>query len=80
MQIFTIILGIALLIGSLFYGKEQHKKFSEGASKANYSDSLIALIVITIISFFLSIGPWWLTKTIFIVISLSVIYLGFFLL
>lgn len=78
-QIITVIIGISTFIGSLFYNKNTHKRFSEGASSASNSDSLLALVVVIVLSFFLSVGPWWVTKIIFIAISLSVIYIGFFL-
>lgn len=79
MQILTIVIGISIFFGSFFYGKKEHKKLGEGVSQGSNSDSLLALAVMLIIGFFLSIGPWWVTKIIFITIGIGVVYLGVFL-
>lgn len=72
-------MSIALIIGSMYYGKKEHDKFAEGASSANTSDSIVALIFMLIVSFFLSVGPWWLTKIIFLLISFGLLFIGIFL-
>lgn len=78
-QILVIILGMIFFAASFIYGKKEHKRFADGASSAQPSDSIIALVIIIVFSVFLSISPWWLTKILILSIGIGFIYAGFFM-
>lgn len=75
-KIVLIVLGLAMFFGGVFYSKEDHDKSSEGASSSNSSDSLIWVVVMLLFGIFLSIGPWWLSKTFFILVGIGLLYVG----
>ncbi|MGI2326735.1 hypothetical protein [Planococcus sp. YIM B11945] len=78
-KIVFIILGVAILIGGIFYRKKDHDEFNEGALAGTGSDSLLAFVIIFIIGLLMSIGPWWVTKTIIMIFGITFLYLGIFL-
>jgi len=78
LKVVTIILGLAILIGGIFYRKKGHEGFSEGASSGVYSGSFLAYIIVLIFGFLLSIGPWWLAKTVIIFVGLILLYVSIF--
>lgn len=77
-KVFIVLLGIASFISSFFYNKEEHKRFGENTTSAT-SDSIIITITWLIISFLLSIAPWWIMKFLFVLIGACLIYSGVFL-
>lgn len=79
LKIIITLIGITTVIGSLFHNKEKHKRFGENTSTTATSDSLIATIIGLLIAFLLSIMPWWLTKYLFILLGICLIYIGVFL-
>ncbi len=79
MQIIISGIGIVIFLASLFYNKENHKRFGDNASSSATSDSIIATIIALLIAFMLSIAPWWLTKFLFLLIGAGLVYMGIFL-
>ena len=79
MQLIITGIGIVIIVASLFYNKENHKRFGDNASSSATSDSLIATLIALLIAFMLSIAPWWLTKCLFILIGAGLVYMGIFL-
>ena len=79
MQIIITGIGIVIFVASIFYNKENHKRFGDNASSSVTSDSLIATMIALLIAFILSIAPWWLTKFLFLAIGAGLVYIGIFL-
>jgi heme/copper-type cytochrome/quinol oxidase subunit 4 len=64
-----IIFGLTAFIATIFkYTKDEHKKdnFSTGSSD----------LVGFVFSLIMTIFPWWFAKTVFILISIGVIFVG----
>lgn len=78
-KIIIILIGIITVVSSFFHNKEKHKRFGESTSSTATSDSIIASIIGLIISFLLGIVPWWGVKFLFMLIGVSLIYIGIFL-
>lgn len=78
-KIIIIVIGIIAFVGSFFHNKEKHKRFGESTSSTATSDSIIATFIGLIISFLLSIAPFWVTKFLFLLISAGLIFIGIFL-
>lgn len=78
-QIIITMIGMTIFIANLPYNKEKHKRFAEDASLSTGSDSIIATIIGFVIVFLLSIGPWWLTKILFLLIGAGLVCIGIFL-
>lgn len=78
-RIISIAMGLVFLVGSVFYRKKEHKRAKEDGNLGNYSDSFIASIIGGISGMFLQLAPWWLSKILFFLIGVGLIYAGIFL-
>ncbi|MDE0583798.1 hypothetical protein ON064_12230 [Planococcus sp. A6] len=78
-KIVLIIFGLAMFFGGVFYSKKDHEKSSTDGAYSSSSDSIVWMVVMLLFGIFLSIGPWWLSKTIFILLGAGLIYVSIFL-
>lgn len=65
-RILAVILGLGLVLFGILYKKKDHKDFDKNASSA--VSGLIDFVII----FVLTIVPWYITKSIFILIGLLI--------
>ena len=78
-KIVLSIFGSAMILGGVFYSKKDHEKSGTDGAYSSSSDSIVWTIAMLLFIAYLVIGPWWLSKIIFILLGAGLIYVGIFL-
>lgn len=81
MNIVSMSIGIVIIILGLLFNKQFHEKnfteaYSSGSTSTSVNDSIIGGILYIIIGFFVSIMPWYIIKTLIILIGIIIVILS----
>lgn len=63
------LIGIIIFVIGLLYGKKTHDKLVSSDYLYYSNDSLLWTPVFFVIKLFFGLGPWWLTKILYLVIG-----------
>ncbi|MFC7783315.1 hypothetical protein ACFQWC_02340 [Rossellomorea sp. GCM10028870] len=75
-----LLLGASLIIFGFKFTKGKHKKAKYIDNTAVYNAGIVETIVLFLLSFILKFAPYWLMKVFIILMGLSLIIFGVFLL
>jgi hypothetical protein len=78
--VIILLLGASLIIFGFEFTKDKHKKAKYIDNTAVYNAGIVETIVLFLLSFIVKFIPYWLMKVILILMGLSLIIFGVFLL
>ncbi|WP_341963512.1 hypothetical protein NM897_17090 (plasmid) [Planococcus maritimus] len=68
-----LLIGLIIFIIGLLYSKKIHHKFGSSDFLYYSNDSLLWAPVFFVLELFFGFGPWWLMKTLYLVIGLIMV-------
>ena len=68
-----LLIGLIVFVIGLLYSKKIHHKFGSSDFLYYSNDSLLWAPVFFVLELFLGFGPWWLMKTLYLVIGLIMV-------